>query len=322
MTPGGPRTRPGFTLIELLVVLAVIGVLIALLLPATQKVRAAAQRVKCSNHLRQLAVALHHYHDGRGYFPHGTYNYIDTTGLSEPPYNGWQDRRCWMQDVLPYLEQESLFKQFDEYMSQDQHSALWFPLNTTVIPTLMCPADPAGPKLKTWNPGGGTGNSQGFSGNYVLCAGDGYFNEGGWPSSAHLNGVFFAISKTRLGEVTDGASHTALAGELILSPDTTANDIRGRYYNPAHCGTLFSTRLPPNTRVPDQLDWCDSKNAVPQAPCIWVGTPQFVLARSYHNSGANLGMADGSVRFVPDAVDPVAYKAAGSRNGGESAREF
>lgn len=316
------RPRRGFTLIELLVVIAIIGVLIALLLPAVQKVRAASQRTRCTNNLKQIAIALHNYHDTRGYLPHGTYNWIDSTFITPPPYNDTQDRRCWMHDILAYLEQENLFKRFDEYMSKGKNSALYFPLNETVIPSLMCPSDPISPKLKTKNAGGGATGSQGFSGNYVLCAGNAYFNEFGVESSGKLNGLFFAISRVRMTEITDGTSHTAMASELILCPDNLANDIRGRYYNPAHCGVLFSTRLPPNTPVPDQLNWCDKNNALPQAPCIYVDAPQFVLTRSYHENGVNFGMADGSIRFVSNSIDPVAYKSTGSRNGNETPGEF
>jgi prepilin-type N-terminal cleavage/methylation domain-containing protein len=315
-----PSRQPGFTLIELLVVIAVIGILIAFLLPAVQKAREAANRVRCQNNAKQLGLALHNYHDAHGFFAHGTYNRIDETGTTPPPYNNTQDRRSWMQDSLPYLEQESLFKEFDRFMSTGA-TALSFPLNTTIVPNLMCPSDPLGPKLKTWNPGGGPDHSQGFSGNYVLCAGNDYFNPGGAAASTSLNGMFFALSRVRLSEVTDGASNTALSSELILSPDTIDNDVRGRYYNPAHCGTLFSTRIPPNTLVPDQLDWCSSR-PLPQAPCIWTNVNIFVSPRSYHAGGVSLGLVDGSVRFVSDNVDPVTFRALGSRNGNEVVGEY
>jgi prepilin-type N-terminal cleavage/methylation domain-containing protein len=320
----GVRRLSAFTLVELLVVIAVIGVLIALLLPAVQKVRSAANRLKCASHLKQLGLALHNYHETRGFFPHGTYNLIDNTFFTPPPYNNTQDRRCWMHDVMAFLEQEALFKEFDAYMSTGK-SALYFPGSTRVLPTLVCPADPNSPKRKTFNSdGGGEGGAQGFSGNYVLCAGNGYFNEGGYKNSDKLNGMFFAVSKVRMAEVTDGSSHTAMASELVLVPDITGNDIRGRYFNPAHCGVLFSTRLPPNAPVPDMFNWCLDK-VIDQAPCIdtrWAGNNMFVLARSYHAGGINLGLADGSARYMSNNVDPVSYKALGSRDGGEKAGDY
>src|SRR6185295_11393151 len=90
--------------------------------------------------------------------------------------------------------------------------------------------------------------SQGFSGNYVACAGSDYFNQTTADSSRFLNGLFFPLSLIPLAKIYDGSSKTLMMSELILVPDTeTENDIRGRYYNSRHGSTLFSTLLPPNT---------------------------------------------------------------------------
>jgi prepilin-type processing-associated H-X9-DG protein len=155
----------------------------------------------------------------------------------------------------------------------------------------------------------------------VTCAGNDYFNPGGVENSAKLNGLFFAISEVSFGDLSDGASNTAMVSEIILSPDTDSHDIRGRYCNPAHGGVLFSTRIPPNTMVPDQFNWC-ANSPVPQAPCIYTGTNMFLSVRSYHPGGVDLGMADGSVRFVHDLIDPATFRAIGSRNGGEVFESF
>jgi prepilin-type N-terminal cleavage/methylation domain-containing protein/prepilin-type processing-associated H-X9-DG protein len=324
MSSSQATRRQGFTLIELLVVIAIIGVLIGLLLPAVQKVREAANRAKCANNVKQVCLALHNYHDAHGFFTHGTYNYIDEYAWQPAPYGNTQNRRCWMQDTLPYLEQDALYRAFDSFMSTGA-SALDFPESATFIPNLTCPADPTNPKVHTfW---GSANPTQGFSGNYVVCAGNDYFNPSGTTSSANLNGIFYALSRTRLTDIQDGTSNTAMLSELILVPDVVGHDIRGRYYNPSHSGVAFTTMYPPNTSIPDQFDWCETPNELPQvAPCTSTGSNGgvdiFVLARSYHPGGVNVGFGDGSVHYIANNVDAVAYKALGSRNGGEVASNY
>ena len=315
----GAVRRSGFTLIELLVVIAIIAILIALLVPAVQKVREAAARAQCQNNIKQIGLGLHNYHDTNKRFPHGTYNLMDSTGTTPAPYNNKQDRRCWFHDLLPFIEQVNLSRDFENHMKVSNSALAYLGLEAHV-PTVMCPVDPLNPKTKTFWGGLAGQPSQGFHGNYVLCAGNDYFNSGGPATSANLNGVFFAVSKVRLSRITDGTSNTAMISEIILSTDVGSHDVRGRYYNSGHGGVLFSTRVSPNTLVPDQLNWCNNEN--PRAPSIWTGTNMFVSARSYHPNGVNIALADGSVRFLIDSVKPAVYMALGSRNGGETLEEY
>src|SRR4051812_39729519 len=105
-----PRTRsprPGFTLIELLVVMAIIAILIGLLLPAVQKVREAASRAKCQNNIKQLALAMHNYHQTIGSFPSGGWGY---RWVGDPDRSRKDQPGSWIYTMLPYVEQDNLHK--------------------------------------------------------------------------------------------------------------------------------------------------------------------------------------------------------------------
>ncbi|MGE3805372.1 MAG: DUF1559 domain-containing protein [Gemmataceae bacterium] len=305
-------TRParvGFTLIELLVVIAIIGILIGLLLPAVQKVREAANRTRCQNNMRQVALALHNYHSTFDAFPHGTINDYKV----DP---GWdQQRHCWMQAILSQIEQPALSANFQNWLQAGSGPCLYggggVPGHMTPISVLMCYSDPANPKTKSFS-----GADQGAHGSYVLCSGSTSFNTTTLPGMGlNLNGIFYSKSNTRISAIGDGTSNTLLVSEIILSRDATAHDTRGRYWNNANQGSvLFSTLYPPNTTAADRLQWCST---IPRAPCSATTTDINLSARSYHPGGVNVAFADGSTRFLSDNIDPTTYQALGTRAGGE-----
>jgi prepilin-type N-terminal cleavage/methylation domain-containing protein/prepilin-type processing-associated H-X9-DG protein len=325
--------RLAFTLVELLVVIAIIGALVALLLPAVQAARESARQSTCANNMRQVSLALLLHHEAKGVFPHGTYNVITDDVSTPAPYNGRQNRRCWMHDMLPYMEQHALYQRFDNFM-KTHTQAYDFPECHTVIEALMCPSDPANPKVVTYSnstPGvsgpppsyDGLGASQGFHGNFITCSGERHFNPSGPGlkppfSSMDLAGIFFAVSKISMKHITDGASKTALVSELILSPEASDDDVRGRYYNPIEGNVNFTTLYPPNTPTADRINWL-SKDAVTEAPAFpctaCFVSDAYLSARSYHPGGVNFAAADGSIHFMPNDVDFLVYRGFGTRAG-------
>jgi prepilin-type N-terminal cleavage/methylation domain-containing protein/prepilin-type processing-associated H-X9-DG protein len=323
--------RRGFTLVELLVVIAIIGLLIALLLPAVQAARESARRSSCTNNLKQLGLALQNRVSAQRTFPMGAQSALDNPFW--PVVNGitYGNRRwSWFVYVLPFAEQQPLYDvQWNHYQSSkwqsdpSDGSALSYtalPNKGFAVNSFMCPSDPTNPKLFSQD-GPESGNNQGFHGNYLLNAGSEAFGTTS-ANSSQRNGISFPLSAVALKDVTDGLSKTLAASEIMLVPEPIggglpAIDLRGRYHNNLHGGSSLSTLYPPNTTVSDKLPYCS--NALSLAPCNGgSGANHVISARSYHRGGVNAIFADGAVRFISNAVDPLLWQATGSRNGGEA----
>jgi prepilin-type N-terminal cleavage/methylation domain-containing protein/prepilin-type processing-associated H-X9-DG protein len=309
--------RPGFTLLELLVVIGVIGLLIGLLLPAVQKVRASAARMQCLNRLKQFGLALHGYHDDRGHLP----------PAPAPSMYGSPEASIgvsWLAMILPYVEQEALWRQTQAAFAVDPipwHNPPHIGLST-VVPSFTCPADG---RLGTAYPNAG-GTVAAYT-SYLGVRGNSSLRQ------AVISGGGFRGS--RFAEITDGLTNTLMVGERPPDGGMTA----GWWYT----GHNNSTNAP----GPDFLMGAVSPPAssdtqcvppaygdYPDDPGVMVGGYRFGPGRldnrcdvyhfwSLHGGGGNFLFADGSAKFLPYSVAPLT-PALMSRDGGEvvSAADF
>ncbi|WP_417849983.1 DUF1559 domain-containing protein [Thalassoglobus sp.] len=178
------KRKHGFTLIELLVVMAVIGILVALLLPAVQSTREAARRTRCQSRLRQIALSLHNYHEAHSTLPIGSM----TVGPSFIPFSGWG----WAAMALPYFDQAPLYNKID--FSTNNAVGPNAPLGKTILPFLICPSDPSPSQVYVRNPlGGGIDIA---TGNYL-----------------GVESMLRELESVKFAQVTDGLSSTFFLSE-------------------------------------------------------------------------------------------------------------
>lgn len=312
--------RRAFTLVELLVVIAIIGVLIALLLPAVQQAREAARRMQCTNNLKQLALSLHNFHDTYGNFP---------VGEQDDDNGQWG----WGVAVLPYIEQNNIY----DLLTADTANFLYpipgggdNPFGTTdggnnnattvrtaagggaatnVIDAFVCPSD-IWPERNS----GGFGKT-----NYLGCMGSDT-SGGNWaswsnPNGGTENGILLQANNnnktwvTNMAAITDGTSNTVAIGEA--TPDnqdyTIDQTARVPTWAGGNAGYAGQGRQHNYLRIMDQAYPLNLK----------VGSNANRCFGSQHPGGGNFALCDGSVRFLAETMDGLAYQALGTRNGGE-----
>jgi prepilin-type N-terminal cleavage/methylation domain-containing protein/prepilin-type processing-associated H-X9-DG protein len=335
--------RRAFTLIELLVVIAIIAILIGLLLPAVQKVREAAARMKCQNNMKQISLANMNYESANGTFLPG----VSRTGCC------WG---TWMIPVLPFMEQDAMFKIYTNFGGNDSTGPRYAAspnsnVSTKRLSTFTCPSDTpqnwAGGTLTMHNYVLNAGNTSLYQSNMPIgCTGGNTVGGGGcvtfggapfaWYSDPAMGGgdaspanyssgnpaTGLAGIPQKINGISDGTSNTLCISEVIQGP--SSGDIRGfTWWGGAAGFTTYQT--PNNDSAQDVMTGGGCGNAPypapPVMPCTTNSTATLArmqLARSRHTNGVNAGMCDGSVRFVSNSVDIATWRAAGTAQGGET----
>ncbi len=300
--------RRGFTLIELLVVIAIIAILIGLLLPAVQKVREAAARMKCQNNLKQIGLALHNHESTKGKFPPGTLSATRFAG-NEWPY--------FLHYLLPSLEQQNYHAALggDAMLPPYPHYGPTPPpawpveVRDKSIPGFICPSDGRS-RMKNV----GQDGLRLFATNYYGMF-SGLRDLENWNSNyPPEQRALFAMgpaSARKFSDITDGTSNTVAAVEYLTG--TGDSDVRGLLYTTRAGGQFLYAAQTPNTSVPDNMldypGFCQGTNNQPgqNLPCVADGGNEFggnntVAARSRHTGGVNVVLCDGSVRFVNNSI--------------------
>jgi prepilin-type N-terminal cleavage/methylation domain-containing protein/prepilin-type processing-associated H-X9-DG protein len=343
------RNRTAFTLVELLVVIAIIGILVSLLLPAVQAAREAGRRSQCVNNVKQIVLALQNYHDVHRVLPFGK-------GASYPApapvYARWSQHAM----ILPMIEQQVLYSSINfsfppetpgmggviNFMpAYSNPSGVNAVACRTRVPTFLCPSDRS-PSDPTWP---GVNNYAANQGSWLCDRNDTPPPAGSVAPNETQTGIMYFLSAVRFGDVQDGLSNTAFFSEKIRGPGfpEPRSDMFVIPPQTSLVGTFTTcSSINPLTATPLTSKWgwswvmgencCTSYNHVATPNSYTCGGTGFVGSmtnmamqvspNSWHGSGVNVAMGDGSVRFVPDSVDLTVWRALGTRRGGESYSDF
>ena len=320
------RERIAFTLVELLVVITIIGILIALLLPAVQAAREAARRMSCTNNLKQIGLALHIYHDTYGQFPPSA-----TLPAGVVPFDSWSVQAR----LLPFLEQANLENLIDWKLSY----GLQPEVTKTRVATYLCPSeikDEARPD----------GSLTHYPLNYAV-------NFGIWfvydpTTSQGGNGITYPNSRTTFASIIDGTSNTLAFAEVkawnpylrdggspnapgypvpntpadvgILGGSFKSNSGHTEWVDGRSHQTGFTGTFAPNTVVPFStggetydIDFTSSREGKTANQLTYA----VVTSRSYHPGGVSAMLADGSARFVSETIELITWRSLATRDGNE-----
>ncbi len=328
------HSRHGFTLVELLVVITIIGILIALLLPAVQAAREAARLVQCQNNLKQLGLAMLNFEQASKRFPPGGWGYNWAPDADRG--NDIEQPGSWLYNILPHLEQLPLSQ-----LGSDGQPNLWTPTQLagmaqvlqTPLSVMNCPTRRKAvvyPNIyyqtTVLNNEGADRVPNDARGDYAVCAGDQYsgqYDSGppdlpsalaldqsrDWPNlddpasvgaSNVATGISYTRSRVKMADVTDGASYTYMIGEKYLTPDN--------YYN--GCDTADNESF----YTGYDNDNCRTTYLVPMQD--QPGYSALSLFGSAHPTGWNMVLCDGSARLINFSIDATTHQHLGNRKDG------
>jgi len=307
------KSHKGFTLVELLVVIAIIAILVALLLPAVQAAREAARRIQCTNHLKQLGIALHNYHGAHGSFPPGNI----PRGLPLIDASQWLS---YLHMLLPFIEENNLYE-----LTVDIYDHPWASNNTWPngaydrgVASFLCPSDGMATHIYWIDPSyQGEGPNKVYRSNYLgFFSGlnDGHEREhhASKPEPIDLRHAFRLYQGRKIRDILDGTSNTMVLAEYLTG--SHSRNARGVPFSHRAGNQLMYPTLTPNSSSPDNLHrgphpdgiLCmvntDAQNGM---PCVVDTTwnNNFASPRSRHPGGVNVLFFDGAVTYVSDNVD-------------------
>jgi len=309
-----PRDRRGFTLVELLVVIAIIGVLVGLLLPAVQAARESGRATHCRNNLRQIGVALHHFHDHKRRFPAGWMGVVTghAPAVAADDQPGWG----WAAALLPQVEQAALFDRIDfsKPLFDAASPGVHADVRTAAVAAFSCPSDLPGPtgKGSLFTIGEDDGEEETIVNGTLYHAVDGgpfadlcdvgKANYVGLFGTTEVDdapdrgdGVFFRNSRVKFVDLTDGTSKTIVAGER-----------HSRFGGSTWAGVIAGAKA-------QRVRTVGVADHTPNHP-----EHHFDDFASMHPSGVHFVFGDASVHRLDDGIDEAVYRALCTRAGGES----
>jgi len=302
-------SRRGFTLVELLGVIAIIGILIALLLPAVQAAREAARRSQCTNNLKQLAIAMHNYHDINKRLP------LAATMARYSGYDSY-DGHSWYSRTLPFIEQQPLYDKinWNVIVGGNNHPEM----RGAFLSVHHCPSDYQIIQEDTST----TWRIQRT--NYCVNFGNTRYNQQDY-NGVTAAGAPFALDWVchAFADITDGLSNTLLLAEVLVPRGTAWEGYHGI---PMYAGGAgFTAYYSPNSIGPDNMARrCYTDLGPGTHSCTLCGSNhsdvayQIVVSRSRHPGGVQVALCDGSVRFVSETVDLALWRASSTAWGGEA----